>query len=76
MDTVADTLDEERSEGEKITADVVRTRLREIAWHRNNIAHTADRDPDSPTNRAAITADEAVETIKWLEAIAAAIHKA
>lgn len=73
---VAEILDEGRSDGDPITADMVRTRLREIAWRRNNIAHTADRDPDSPTGRAAITADEAVATIDWLEAMAAAIHQA
>ena len=73
---VAEILDGQRSGDDSITADMVRTKLREIAWRRNNIAHTADRDPDSSIARAAITADEAVETIEFLESIASAIRKA
>lgn len=59
-----------------ITADGVRTRLREIAWRRNNIAHTADHDPVRPGQKASITADEAEATIEWLETMAIAIQLA
>ncbi|MGW5265711.1 MGMT family protein [Microbispora sp. NPDC004025] len=59
-----------------ITADGVRTRLREIAWRRNNIAHTADHDPVRPGQKAPITADEAEATIEWLETMAIAIQLA
>lgn len=59
-----------------ITADGVRTRLREIAWRRNNIAHTADHDPQRPGRKAPITAAEAEATIEWLEAMAIAIQQA
>ncbi|MEU4830131.1 hypothetical protein [Streptosporangium sp. NPDC023615] len=59
-----------------ITADGVRGTLREIAWRRNNIAHTADHDPDRPGQKAAIGASEAEETISWLESIAVAIQQA
>ncbi|MFI0486165.1 hypothetical protein [Actinomadura sp. 9N215] len=57
----------------EISADFVRTKLREIAQRRNAIAHTADRDPQNVSGRAAITADDAIETITWLERIAGAI---
>ncbi|MEV7806712.1 hypothetical protein AB0O28_27570 [Microbispora sp. NPDC088329] len=59
-----------------ITADGVRARLREIAWRRNNIAHTADHDPVRPGQKAPITADEAEATIEWLETMAIAIQLA
>ncbi|MEU7916466.1 MGMT family protein [Microbispora bryophytorum] len=59
-----------------ITADGVRTRLREIAWRRNNIAHTADHDARRPGQKAPITADEAEATIDWLETMAIAIQLA
>ncbi|MFF3443899.1 MGMT family protein [Streptosporangium sp. NPDC002721] len=59
-----------------ITSDGVRSKLREIAWRRNNIAHTADHDPDRPGQKVAISASEAEETISWLESIAIAIHLA
>nr|WP_225311654.1 MGMT family protein [Microbispora cellulosiformans] len=59
-----------------ITADGVRTRLREIAWRRNNIAHTADHDPGRPGQKTPITADEAEATIEWLETMAIAIQLA
>jgi hypothetical protein len=52
---------------------LVRDKLREIAWRRNNIAHTADRHHDRPDKRASITADQTAETIDWLETIGAAI---
>jgi hypothetical protein len=73
---VAEIMDGDRSEGERVTPDIVRSRLREIAWRRNNIAHTADWDADSPTQRAAITADETVRTLDWLKAMATAVHEA
>jgi hypothetical protein len=69
---VAETLSEQE-DGRPITADSVRAKLREIAHRRNAIAHTADRDPDSPSGRAAITANSAEEVIDALERIAAAI---
>ncbi|GAA4912701.1 alkylated DNA nucleotide flippase Atl1 [Nonomuraea thailandensis] len=59
-----------------ITSDGVRSKLREIAWRRNNIAHTADHDPNQPGQKAAISAREAEETISWLESIAIAIQLA
>ncbi|WP_433431976.1 MGMT family protein [Nonomuraea sp. CA-141351] len=61
---------------EPITSDGVRSKLRDIAWRRNNIAHTADHDPDQPGQKAAISAREAEETISWLESIAIAIQLA
>ncbi|MEV4001393.1 hypothetical protein [Actinomadura sp. NPDC049753] len=66
----------EQPDAEPITADVVRTRLREIAYRRNAIAHTADRDPETRSGRAAITADSADDVIDWLERIAAGILRA
>ncbi|MGI5157182.1 hypothetical protein [Microbispora sp. CA-102843] len=59
-----------------ISADGVRTRLREIAWRRNNIAHTADHDPERPGQKTPITAAEAEATIEWLETMAIAIQLA
>ncbi|MDR8410829.1 MGMT family protein [Nonomuraea sp. 3-1Str] len=59
-----------------ITSDGVRSRLREIAWRRNNIAHTADHDPDQPGKKVDISAREAEETISWLESMAIAIQLA
>ncbi|MEV5826033.1 hypothetical protein AB0L25_10690 [Spirillospora sp. NPDC052242] len=59
-----------------VTSDEVRTRMREIARRRNNIAHTADHDPGQPDQKLPITADEAEETIDWLESIAIAIQEA
>ncbi|GAA3794282.1 hypothetical protein GCM10022226_12040 [Sphaerisporangium flaviroseum] len=59
-----------------VTSDGVRGRLREIAWRRNNIAHTADHDPEKAGQKSAITAREAEETIDWLESIAIAIQLA
>ncbi|WP_182905642.1 MGMT family protein [Microbispora sp. H13382] len=59
-----------------VTADGVRTRLREIAWRRNNIAHTADHDARRPGQKTPITADEAKATIDWLARMAAAIRQA
>nr|WP_203950489.1 hypothetical protein [Microbispora rosea] len=59
-----------------ITADGVRTRLRDIAWRRNNIAHTADHDPVRPGKKTPITADAAEATIDWLETMAGAIRDA
>lgn len=73
---VAQILDEDRTGGEPIKADTVRTRLKEIVRRRNKIAHTADHDADSPTGKAAISADEVIATIGWLEAMAVAIKKA
>ncbi|GAA0322417.1 hypothetical protein GCM10010151_10310 [Actinoallomurus spadix] len=73
---VAEIMDAARSDDEPITPDIVRQRLDRIAKRRNAIAHTADRDPTSPTMRAAITADETLATINWLQAMAAAIQEA
>ncbi|GAB1823809.1 MGMT family protein [Herbidospora sp. RD11066] len=56
-----------------ISADGVRTQLREIAWRRNNIAHTADHDPELSDHKKHITAEEAERTIAQLESIAIAI---
>jgi hypothetical protein len=70
---VAEVLNQDRPHSDRITADLVRTRFREIAGRRNKIAHTADRDPASPSKRAAITAAEALSTIEWLLQSAQAI---
>ncbi|NAS23837.1 hypothetical protein GT755_19330 [Herbidospora sp. NEAU-GS84] len=56
-----------------VNADGVRGLLREIAWRRNNIAHTADHDPERPGKRKHITASDAEETIDSLESVAIAI---
>jgi hypothetical protein len=64
------------TDGQSITADLVRERFRNIARRRNTIAHTADRDPESPGKRAIITADQTAETIDWLETTGAAILSA
>ncbi len=56
-----------------ITADEVRGRLREIAWRRNNIAHTADHNPEVFGQKKAMAAQEAEQTIDLLESIAIAI---
>ncbi|WP_433355868.1 MGMT family protein [Microtetraspora malaysiensis] len=57
-----------------VTSDGVRARMRDIARRRNNIAHTADHDPDNPGEKLAITAQEAEATIDWLDSIAIAIQ--
>ncbi|GLY78499.1 MGMT family protein [Actinoallomurus iriomotensis] len=59
-----------------VTSDEVRTRMREIARRRNNIAHTADHNPEQPEQKLPITAREAEETIDWLESMAIAIQEA
>ncbi|QYC37706.1 6-O-methylguanine DNA methyltransferase, DNA binding domain [Nonomuraea coxensis DSM 45129] len=59
-----------------VTSDGVRARMRDIARRRNNIAHTADHDPDNPGQKLAITAQAAEATIDWLESIAIAIQLA
>lgn len=59
-----------------VTSDEVRARMREIARRRNNIAHTADHNPEQPDQKLPITADEVEETIAWLESIALAIQQA
>ncbi|MWK34736.1 hypothetical protein GEV43_12260 [Actinomadura sp. J1-007] len=59
-----------------VTSDEVRARMREIARRRNNIAHTADHNPDQPEQKLPITASEAEQTIDWLESIALAIQQA
>ncbi|MEV0663576.1 MGMT family protein [Actinomadura luteofluorescens] len=59
-----------------VTSDGVRARMREIARRRNNIAHTADHNPDQPDQKLPVTASEAEDTIDWLESIALAIQQA
>ncbi|MFE3455414.1 hypothetical protein ACFXJ8_41525 [Nonomuraea sp. NPDC059194] len=59
-----------------ISSDGVRARLREIAWRRNNIAHTADHDPEHVGQKVSISAHEAEDTIAWLESMAIAIQLA
>ncbi|WP_433360461.1 hypothetical protein [Streptosporangium sp. CA-115845] len=44
-----------------------------IAWRRNNIAHTADHDPERSGQKKSITAQQAEQTIDLLESIAIAI---
>lgn len=57
----------------------MRARVSKITARRNRIAHTADRGPDIPRARAAITASEAHAAIDWLtlttEAIAIVLGK-
>ncbi|MEU8108386.1 hypothetical protein AB0C18_32215 [Nonomuraea muscovyensis] len=59
-----------------IAADEIRTQLTEIARRRNNIAHTADHDPDSFRRKKRITAGEVEQTIDVLESVAIAILQA
>ncbi|WP_204024072.1 hypothetical protein [Sinosporangium siamense] len=59
-----------------VTQDKVRRRLEEIAWRRNNIAHTADHDPEHPGQKMPITSRDAEETLSWLESTAIAIQLA
>ncbi|MEU8250442.1 MGMT family protein [Nonomuraea sp. NPDC048916] len=59
-----------------ITADEIRTQLRDIAWRRNNIAHTADHDPERSDQKKAVNAQEAEQTIDTLESIAISILQA
>ncbi|MEV0161305.1 restriction endonuclease [Nonomuraea fuscirosea] len=59
-----------------IAADEVRKQLTQIAWRRNNIAHTADHDPASFRRKLKITAGEAEQTIDVLESVAIAIVQA
>ncbi|MBO3753029.1 hypothetical protein J5X84_43890 [Streptosporangiaceae bacterium NEAU-GS5] len=58
------------------TSDAVRAKLREIAWRRNNIAHTADHDPDRPGQKSTISDQEAEEAVNWIESIVIAIRSA
>ncbi|MFC4059077.1 hypothetical protein ACFOWE_12270 [Planomonospora corallina] len=59
--------------GRPMTADEIRTQLREIARRRNSIAHTADHDPERSGRKNPITAQEAEQTIDSLESMAIAI---
>ncbi|WP_090772460.1 hypothetical protein [Nonomuraea maritima] len=59
-----------------IAADEVRTRLTEIARRRNNIAHTADHDPDGSRRKKRITVRDAEQTIDVLESVVIAILQA
>ncbi|MFB9474542.1 hypothetical protein ACFFR3_34035 [Nonomuraea salmonea] len=59
-----------------IAADEIRAQLTEIARRRNNIAHTADHDPDSFRRKKKITAREAEQTIDVLESVVIAILQA
>jgi hypothetical protein len=61
--------------GDEYAADTIRRRLDLITGRRNQIAHTADRDPDRPSGRASITADETESHIDWLEIIAGAVQE-
>jgi hypothetical protein len=70
---VAKVLTEQRTDGQTITADTIRQRVRAISRRRNQIAHEADRDPESPTGKRDIKAEDANQTIDWLELTAAAI---
>ncbi|GAB3663345.1 hypothetical protein GCM10027589_26900 [Actinocorallia lasiicapitis] len=49
-----------------VRVDALVGELRRIAHRRNQIAHSSDRDPSSPTERRAMTADEAAHTIAFL----------
>ncbi|MFC5821950.1 hypothetical protein [Nonomuraea harbinensis] len=59
-----------------IEADEIRRQLTEIARRRNNIAHTADHDPDSFRRKKRITVREAEQTIDVLESVVIAILQA
>ncbi|MGW0194268.1 hypothetical protein [Nonomuraea sp. NPDC003201] len=59
-----------------IAADEIRTQLAGIARRRNNIAHTADHDPNSFRRKKRITVREAEQTIDVLESVAIAILQA
>lgn len=58
------------------TSDSVRSNLRDIARRRNNIAHTADHDPDQPGQKLPLSARQVEEIIAWLESTAIAIQLA
>jgi hypothetical protein len=69
-------INEDRGPADRITVDRVRSTLRDIAVRRNRIAHTADRDPHTPDDKASITAVDAHFTIDWLLQTAQAISVA
>ncbi|MCA2176679.1 hypothetical protein LDL08_10840 [Nonomuraea glycinis] len=73
--TVADKLTAQ-DPSKPIAADGIRTQLAEIAKRRNNIAHTADHDPDSFRRKKRITVREAEQTIDVLESVVIAILQA
>ncbi|GIH71538.1 MGMT family protein [Sphaerimonospora thailandensis] len=60
----------------RVTADDVRGQLRDIARRRNNIAHTADHDPDDPGQKLPIKSGDADDVISFLESVAIAIQHA
>jgi hypothetical protein len=70
---VAEILNQDRAPADRLSADRVRSALKEIAARRNRIAHTADRDPHTPGKKAPITAADAHATIDWLLQTAQAI---
>ncbi|MEV5748340.1 hypothetical protein AB0L00_11015 [Actinoallomurus sp. NPDC052308] len=73
---VAGILNQNRTPADRISANEVRSTLRNIAIRRNRIAHTADRDPQNPAKRAEISATDASFAIDYLMQIAKAISDA
>ncbi|MEU7749846.1 DUF5655 domain-containing protein [Nonomuraea sp. NPDC049158] len=59
--------------GPQIKPDQVRQRLDQIVDRRNQIAHTADRNPSPPPARAELTDEAVVLVIDWLESMAQAM---
>lgn len=57
----------------RLTTQDVRQRLLTITDRRNRIAHSADRDLDTPGQRAPLTAEEVESAIGWLQLLATTI---
>ncbi|ETK34632.1 hypothetical protein [Microbispora sp. ATCC PTA-5024] len=70
---VARVLNAERADGPRTTRQAVVEELAAIVRRRNKISHEADRDPDRPGRRSAISAEEIRHAIEYVEAVAAAI---
>jgi hypothetical protein len=59
--------------GGRTSPEEIQSRLKEIVYRRNKIAHEADRDPDRHGAQQLITDHETTEVIDWVEQLAKAI---
>jgi restriction system protein len=70
---VAKVLSERAEEGAMIRGPDVHTRLVEIVRRRNKIAHEYDEDPAKAPAKQSIDAATVIQTLDWIEQLAAAI---
>jgi len=70
---VATVLTERANEGVSYNSDQVQSRLREVVFRRNKIAHEYDQDPTDPLAKRPIDAASTTQTIEWIGQLAEAI---